>query len=249
MEETVIVVEGMKCQNCVKKITTLLESISGIEFVDVSLEKKLATIQFDSNKTSISSIIQKIQENNFKAREPLIKTIKVHGMKCTNCTNKITDSLLSNFPEILKVQVDLDEKKVNITSVDPLDETQISSNISNLGFQVITTTQVDQPKEPLEVKKEFVIPVHEVSFVNLKFFQIENTLFILKIQEKLEKLSGVLNVEMNSQDSSAYIEYNPEKITPDGMISHLENYGYTSKVQDLKTESLSVNIGGEKFLY
>jgi hypothetical protein len=65
----------------------------------------------------------------------------------------------------------------------------------------------------------------------------------------LEKLSGVLNVEMNSQDSSAYIEYNPDKITPEGMISHLELYGYTSKVQDLKTETLSVNIGGVEFLY
>jgi copper chaperone len=248
MEETVIVVEGMKCQNCVKKITTLLESISGIEFVDVSLEKKLATIQFDSNKTSISSIIQKIQENNFKAREPITQSVSVHGMKCKNCSNKVTDSLLSNFPEILKVQVDLEEKKVNITSVDPLDETQISSNISNLGFQVITSQQ-EQPKEKIEEKKETIIPVQEISFVNLKFFEIENTLFILKIQEKLEKLSGVLNVEMNSQDSSAYIEYNPDKITPEGMISHLELYGYTSKVQDLKTETLSVNIGGVEFLY
>lgn len=39
-----LIVEGMMCQNCVKHVTHALEGISGASQVEVSLEKKTATV-------------------------------------------------------------------------------------------------------------------------------------------------------------------------------------------------------------
>ena len=45
MKEKVILIEGMMCKHCVKHVTDALSKIEGVKSVDVSLEKKTATIK------------------------------------------------------------------------------------------------------------------------------------------------------------------------------------------------------------
>lgn len=49
-EQTVIGVDGMSCQGCVKNVTGVLQALPGVEKVEVSLEKAQATIVFDASQ-------------------------------------------------------------------------------------------------------------------------------------------------------------------------------------------------------
>ena len=51
-----LTVNGMSCQHCVHAVKTAVSALSGVETVDVSLEKKLLTVGFDPEKTSLDSI-------------------------------------------------------------------------------------------------------------------------------------------------------------------------------------------------
>ena len=47
METLTIKIKGMSCGGCVKSITSVLQAITGVSNVDVSLEENRATISYD----------------------------------------------------------------------------------------------------------------------------------------------------------------------------------------------------------
>ena len=50
-------IEGMSCQSCVRNITGKVEEIEGVTSCDVSLENKLATIEFDPENTKPETLV------------------------------------------------------------------------------------------------------------------------------------------------------------------------------------------------
>jgi copper chaperone len=66
MNTITIPIEGMTCGGCVKSVTGVLQKIDGVKNVNVSLEKKLAEIQFDETKTSSSAFKQAIEDAGYE---------------------------------------------------------------------------------------------------------------------------------------------------------------------------------------
>lgn len=64
------------------------------------------------------------------------KTIKVDGMHCEHCANKVINAL-ENIEGIEKVKVNLNTKEVLITSSVDIDNNLIKETISKLDYQVI----------------------------------------------------------------------------------------------------------------
>ena len=62
-----ISVEGMSCLSCVAKVRKTLSDLDGIDEVNVSLENKSATIQYDPDNISIDKIRQSINSIGYKA--------------------------------------------------------------------------------------------------------------------------------------------------------------------------------------
>jgi copper chaperone len=63
------VVEGMHCGGCVKSVTGAVSRLPGVTSVDVSLEKKAATVEFDGDALQPAAIVAAIQKAGFEARE------------------------------------------------------------------------------------------------------------------------------------------------------------------------------------
>ena len=59
-----IIVEGIKCQHCVKRITETLKTHN--VKTKISLEEKLVQVTFDSKKISIDKIKTVIEELGFQ---------------------------------------------------------------------------------------------------------------------------------------------------------------------------------------
>ncbi len=60
-------VGGMSCGGCVKSVTRAVSQLPGVRAVDVSLEKKLATIEYDGTAVAPAAIVAAIEAAGFEA--------------------------------------------------------------------------------------------------------------------------------------------------------------------------------------
>ncbi len=66
MQQETIKVEGMTCQHCVQTITDALNTITGLNAVNVDLIKKEVSVNFNENETKLQKISDKIIEVGFE---------------------------------------------------------------------------------------------------------------------------------------------------------------------------------------
>lgn len=69
----------------------------------------------------------------FNKKNKLI--IKVYGMSCEHCAKKVEDSL-KEIPEVLKVNVNLKSKNVEITLKELINQSIIIDKIEQIGYKV-----------------------------------------------------------------------------------------------------------------
>ena len=58
---------GMHCGGCVQSVTRAVSRVSGVKKVDVSLEKKAATVEFDADAVAPAAIVAAIEAAGFEA--------------------------------------------------------------------------------------------------------------------------------------------------------------------------------------
>jgi copper ion binding protein len=61
-------VDGMTCGGCVRSVTNAVSHMSGVSRVDVSLEQKAATVEFDAAAVAPAAIVAAIEAAGFGAR-------------------------------------------------------------------------------------------------------------------------------------------------------------------------------------
>jgi copper chaperone len=69
VKNQVIKVMGMSCDHCVQTITKAVEGISGVAGVQVNLDNKAVTVDFEENQTDLKTISDKITEVGFEVVE------------------------------------------------------------------------------------------------------------------------------------------------------------------------------------
>ena len=67
--QKVLKVEGMTCQHCVQTVTETVGKMTGVEKVEVRLEQKEVTIDFDELQTQTEAISAQIVEAGFEVIE------------------------------------------------------------------------------------------------------------------------------------------------------------------------------------
>ncbi|MDR2032345.1 MAG: heavy-metal-associated domain-containing protein [Azoarcus sp.] len=67
MSEVTIKVQGMTCDDCVDNVTKVLESLPGVSRVEVSLEREIATVQYDPGQVEVAAIRQAVEDAGFDA--------------------------------------------------------------------------------------------------------------------------------------------------------------------------------------
>jgi len=60
-------IDGMSCGGCVKSVTRAVSQLTGVRAVDVSLEKKAATIEYDGTAIEPAAIVAAIEAAGFEA--------------------------------------------------------------------------------------------------------------------------------------------------------------------------------------
>lgn len=66
MKKIEIKVEGMHCEGCSKRLTKVLSNVDGVSFAEVSLEDKLAKIEYDENIATVENLEESIEDAGFE---------------------------------------------------------------------------------------------------------------------------------------------------------------------------------------
>ena len=67
MENTLIKIDGMSCQGCVKNITGVLTALPGVTAAEVWWEQAPANVAFDAQQTSRAALLSAIEDAGFDA--------------------------------------------------------------------------------------------------------------------------------------------------------------------------------------
>lgn len=66
MATAVIEVKGMTCDGCVRSVTRALESVPGVEKADVSLEKNLAVVVYETGRATETDLRAAVEEAGYE---------------------------------------------------------------------------------------------------------------------------------------------------------------------------------------
>ena len=66
MKKVEIKIEGMHCEGCSKRLTKVLSNVEGVNMVDVSLENKLAHIEYDEAIAKLEDFHEVIEDAGFE---------------------------------------------------------------------------------------------------------------------------------------------------------------------------------------
>ncbi len=66
MKKVEIKIEGMHCEGCSKRLTKVLSNVEGVNMVDVSLENKLAHIEYDEAIAKLEDFYEVIEDAGFE---------------------------------------------------------------------------------------------------------------------------------------------------------------------------------------
>lgn len=66
MQTTELTVEGMMCQACVGHVSKALQNVSGVQNVEVELDKGRARVQHEN--VSADALVEAVREDGYEAR-------------------------------------------------------------------------------------------------------------------------------------------------------------------------------------
>lgn len=66
METTILKVDGMSCEHCVKAITKAAGALPGVKSVAVDLAAKTVTFEYDSDKSPLEKIKLEIEDQGYE---------------------------------------------------------------------------------------------------------------------------------------------------------------------------------------
>ncbi|KAJ2674477.1 Cu(2+)-transporting P-type ATPase [Coemansia sp. RSA 1085] len=149
-------VHGMTCQSCVRSIEGVLGGMSGIESIEVSLEKEQAEVEWDPAQIDMQAIVEAIDNCGFEVDAPnkptttMLAKVKVNGMTCHSCVNSVT-AALQDTAGVVDAKVELLPHGRAWVKYDPhsLNAQSMLTAIEDAGFEAVLESVEDSASELL----------------------------------------------------------------------------------------------------
>jgi copper chaperone len=66
MEKTLLSVDGMSCEHCVKAVKTAVGALPGVKTVEVDLKKKTVNVEYDPAQSPLDKIKAEIADQGYE---------------------------------------------------------------------------------------------------------------------------------------------------------------------------------------
>ena len=144
---------------------------------------------------------------------------KITGMSCAACALRIEEGL-KKLDGVVDANVNLALERANIVyDAERLSEADLNSLITGLGYGVV------QEK------------------ANINITGMSCAACATRIEDNLNKLSGVNSATVNLATNKAAIEYDPQKVNLSEVLSVIKNLGYEGELSSEKPQDQEKKLG------
>lgn len=177
MRKEKIPIQGMHCATCAGTIKKALYELEGVSKADVSLGSESATVVFDENKVTLSSIHNQITRSGYDVKREKVR-LKIAGMHCATCVQAVEKALL-NVEGVLSAEVSLGSESAIVTYTSPATISDMKKAVKEAGYRVVDEySEKAAAKELTKQKRIFIfillltIPVALGSMADLLPFPV-----------------------------------------------------------------------------
>lgn len=251
-----IKVLGMMCEHCVRRVTKALESLPGIEEVEVSLAEEKACFNWDSSLTDRRSIYHAIEEAGYEVNDPEYKEssgkvpgqVSVYGMTCEHCVSRVSKAL-EKVPGMENVHVSLQDSQANFNyDPDQVKEEDIREAIEEAGYS--TTPLSEEGREKVQNSTEATeastlsMPNEEIEQQQFKLTGMTCANCALTIEKGLAKMPGVKLVAVNFASEKLALDYDPKLVKTEDVLAKVKDLGYGAYSETEEEGKQQFKVGG-----
>ena len=137
---TTLVVDGMTCAHCQKRVEDALTAIPGVVSATVDLSTNTAIVESKQNIPA-SEFNRVITDAGYilispKEEKKMEQVLKIEGMMCGHCQKHVEEAL-SAMDGVTSVTVDLEGKKATVTTNKEISTDQFSKVIADAGYELV----------------------------------------------------------------------------------------------------------------
>ncbi|TET54064.1 MAG: heavy metal translocating P-type ATPase, partial [Actinobacteria bacterium] len=220
LKKTILPIKGMSCASCVSKIEKALKGVEGVKSASVNLATNKALVEHDSDIKQ-SDLVKAVEASGYGVLSEEKKTIiKIDGMSCASCAQKIEKSL-SKTEGVLSASVNLASQKASLTfNPAVLEESDLEKVVEDTGYEVI--------REAKETIAEF------------KVMGMSSDHCAGVVKKAVERLNGVEEVETNFANSYAKVSYDAGEVGVRDIVKAITNAGYKPELIESEEEAVDV---------
>jgi Cu+-exporting ATPase len=162
LERIDIPITGMSCASCAAKIEKGLAGVDGVSKSSVNFAAEKATVVFHPDQTSLSNLIEKVEDLGYGARVEKV-TLPIQGMTCASCVNKVEKALRS-VKGVVRADVNFAIERASVEFIpEEVTVRGLRKAVQDAGYQVLEVREEDI------VEKERLAREAELSRLKWKF--------------------------------------------------------------------------------
>lgn len=157
MQKISFKVQGMSCSSCSTTIQKKLSSLDGIIKAHINIATEKGHVEYDSNKIDVQAILRGVKDAGYKAileeeKNTEKVTLKIKGMTCTACANKV-EKTLSKIEGIIVANVNFAVEKVSVEyNPQKVRLIDMQKKVSELGYELYLEEDKDDDVDEDEIK-------------------------------------------------------------------------------------------------
>ncbi|HET8626836.1 MAG TPA: heavy metal translocating P-type ATPase [Thermomicrobiales bacterium] len=112
VREVSLLIEGMTCASCVRRVERSLGKVAGVASASVNLASERATVTYDPGQASLDALMAAVEKAGYGVREEEI-SLPVRGMTCASCVRRV-ERALAKVPGVEAVAVNLATERATV---------------------------------------------------------------------------------------------------------------------------------------
>ncbi|OQR71264.1 copper-transporting ATPase 1-like, partial [Tropilaelaps mercedesae] len=231
IQDATLLIGGMMCRDCVRKVNEKLRAINGVHKVEVSLEDNQASVSYEVTLTSIEQILEAVGELGFVVNLPdNIPPSKVifhlDHLSCELCATSI-ERVLVDKPGVNHVEVSLSERSCSVSFFDyQLKPSSIQEYIEATGYNCHMKTLETPPQLDSALYRYWLASIVKYDYV----VGVTCQSHVRHIEEELSRQRGVMGIKVSLELSTAAVVFLLQKTDPEEIRQAIANMGYECSI-------------------
>ena len=238
---------NMTCMHCVGRVDKALKELNGVENVNVSLENKSATIEYNPQKVTVSDFEKVVTESGYEfvaddssdqededddeeshhnghediqESKSLKESFPVLKMTCAGCAAGV-EKKINSLEGVTFAAVNFVNETVQIDyNPDEIKPQEIKKAVQEIGYDIY----LEDKKEKASNKENF--PVLNMTCAACA----------TGVENKIKSLEGVKYAAVNFATQSLQVDFDNKVLSADDMKEAIQSIGYDLVIEDIDTQ-------------